>query len=185
MRRLLFESYTLHVADVKNRMERTEDAAPRKLVVPERESRRARLAARLQGVDLTGELDVAYSLVDRCVQMAEEDVLTYVPWEICAKRSQELRGHKVMKEFKPDAKRFMRERDVPVTYQADLTSDLRVLNTLRRRGIALDMANLVTYEVHEKLVRRLMDAYQEDRPEGTAPSTSISSAGRTKECFRC
>jgi hypothetical protein len=166
LRRLLYESYTLYVADVKTRMERTEDTAPRKLVVPERASRRERLASRIQGVDLSGELDVAYSLVDRCVQMAEDDILTYIPWEICAKRSQELRGHKIMKEFKPDSRGFMRECEVPATHMADLTSDLRVMNTLRRRGVAMDMANLLTFEMHEKLVRHLMEAYQEDPPRG-------------------
>jgi len=165
VRRLFFEAYTLFVSDMKTRMDRTDESAPRKMVVPERESRRKRLADRLHGLELTGELDVAHSLVDKCVQMAEDDVLSYIPWDICAKRGQELRGHKIIKEFKPDAKGFMKEQEVPHTHKAELNSDLRLEKTLQRRGIALDMANMITFEVHEKLVRHLMKSYMAEPPK--------------------
>jgi hypothetical protein len=184
LRRLLYESYTTYCADVKSRMERTDDAAPRKLVVPERESRRQRLAVRLPGIDFTDELDVAYSLVDRCVQMAEDDVLAYVPWDVCAKRSQELRGQKIVKEFKADAHGYMREREVPHSHKAELNSDLRIKNALQRRGIALDMANLVTFEMHEKLVKKLMQVYQDEPPRGYR-SVDMDQLRRADEiCFQ-
>ena len=41
VRRLFYEAYSLFVGDLQQKMERTEDAAPRKLVVPEREARRS------------------------------------------------------------------------------------------------------------------------------------------------
>ena len=66
VRRLFYESYALYIGDLKQRTERTESDAPRKLVVPEREARRKRLAERVTGVHFEGELDVAYFLVDKC-----------------------------------------------------------------------------------------------------------------------
>jgi hypothetical protein len=168
LRRLFFEAYTLFVGDLKSRMDRTDADPPRRLVVPEREARRQRLKLRLPGLDMEGELDVSYSLVDRCVQLWEDDVLSYIPWEACAHRGAETKNKRAPsgRELKADANGFIREREVPPHYIAELNSDLRVKNCLQRRGIALDMSNRMTFETHELLVRQLMESLQEDPPFG-------------------
>jgi hypothetical protein len=168
LRRLHYEAYTLFVTDLRSKMSRSENDAPRKLVVPEREARRQRLIKRLPGFDFTGELDVSHCLVDRCVQMWEDDTLSYLPWDLCSMRSQELRGKRTIKELRTDNKGFVREHEVPTILRADLTSDLRIKNTLQRRGAAMDMANLLTFETHERLVRKYMEVMLDDAPRGYA-----------------
>ena len=59
LRRLFFEAYTMAAADLKRRVTVNDDDLPRAIPNAEREERRNRLAARLKGVKLAGELDVS------------------------------------------------------------------------------------------------------------------------------
>ena len=69
LRRLFFEAYTLVAADLRRRVEATEDDAPRRMPTSEREARRSRLAARLAGLSLEGELDPSFHLQDLAYDM--------------------------------------------------------------------------------------------------------------------
>ena len=69
-------------ADLKARIERTDHDTPRRLPVPERNSRLDALKKRLVGLELTGKLAVAHSLVDMASQMAEDNAVKYIPWKV-------------------------------------------------------------------------------------------------------
>ena len=110
VRRLVFESYTLAAAELRTRMERKEDDGPRKLTQAERAERHSSQAARLTGLDLTGEMEPSHTLVDAIFQMMEDNQLKYVRWEQCTKRDQELMGLKVDPTWKPDSNGVIREK---------------------------------------------------------------------------
>ena len=89
VRRLFFESYTLAAADMRRRIERVDGDPPKRLPIEEREARRTRLQLRLgSGIKLENELAPSNSLVDLAVQMYEDNIFIYVPWEACSQRSQ-------------------------------------------------------------------------------------------------
>ena len=67
VRRLFFEAYTLAAADLRSRVDRREDDAPRKLALPERSQRNRDQAIRLSGVSLEGAREVSHALVDAVV----------------------------------------------------------------------------------------------------------------------
>eukprot|EP00973_Karenia_brevis_P033232 4585756-Karenia_brevis.AAC.1 len=59
VRMLYFESYTLAAADLRSRLERRADDAPRVLAPLEREARHEAQRKRLTGLSLTGELEIS------------------------------------------------------------------------------------------------------------------------------
>ena len=57
--RLYFESYTMVSSDLRSRVERLDDVAPRRLPNPERAVRHKQQASRSSGIELTGEAPAA------------------------------------------------------------------------------------------------------------------------------
>ena len=160
LRRLFFEAYTLAAADLRRRMEANSDDLPRKIPGVEREERRKRLADRLVGFELKDELDCSHKLIDKCIVMAEENVLSYISIEVCTKRAMELMGHNKdpMWTQVPDAAGVMRIRPVGDDEYANLDSQFALGFAFQRRSLALEMGDLVTYESMEKLSKALIAA---------------------------
>ena len=78
VRRIVLESYTIASADLKSRIDRKDDDAPRKLAVAERASRHQDQVRRLRGLNLVGELEASHSLIDAVVQMYDDNQLRYL-----------------------------------------------------------------------------------------------------------
>ena len=74
----MLESYTIASADLKSRIDRKDDDAPRKLAVAERASRHQDQVRRLRGLNLVGELEASHSLIDAVVQMYDDNQLRYL-----------------------------------------------------------------------------------------------------------
>ena len=83
VRRLYFEAYTLAAADLRSKVDRRDDDAPRRLALPERTQRNSQQAVRLNGIDLVGDLEVSHALIDAVVQMHGDNQLRYLRWEEC------------------------------------------------------------------------------------------------------
>ena len=80
LRRLYFEAWMATLADLKYRLERKEDEAPRPLPAIEREDRRTKLDARLgPGFPIQGVNEPAGHLIDEVAGMLEEQVFKRVP----------------------------------------------------------------------------------------------------------
>jgi len=124
LRRLFFEAFTLAAADLKRRVEVNADDAPRKVPAAEREERRARVEARLTGLDLRNELDCSNRLVDTCIEVYEEDVLRYIAPEDATKKDMELAGIKKDRTWAVDATGAIKEKVVADRSKADISSGL-------------------------------------------------------------
>ena len=172
LRRLHFEAYTYCAAETQMQLTRTEDDAPRKMPLSERNERWSMLVSRLQGMRLEGHLEPSFALIDKCSDLFELNVVRYVEWSDCTMRSQELGGQKTVPEFKLDpATRMLKFIDAAQHEVASYKTDLLLKSALQRRGLALDMAGVMSYEVHDKLVTFLFDEYMRSPPEGYAKTT--------------
>ena len=149
-RRLWVESYTVSIAEIRGRVERTEDSVPKKLPQPERVSRRAEQQRRLPGIKIVGLLEPANCLVDFCQAMREENVLQFVDPTKCVSRDQELHGTKREKFLKADpATGMVKEVNRETELWADLSSEYRVRNSLLRRSLAMDQVDLLPFHDQE------------------------------------
>jgi hypothetical protein len=92
--------------------------------------------------------------------------LVYIPWEKCTKRDAEASGAKIEKILKPDAQGHIRETSTSQPPRADAGTDLFLRFALQRRGLALEIANVCSYNVHELWVQVLLDALLQQAPPG-------------------
>ena len=174
VRRLHFEAYTFAAADMTMRMSRTDDDPPRRMTNAERETRWSLLVGRLApGMTLIGIYEPSHAIINTCAEIYDSNVLRYVEWAECTQRSQELNGIKSEPMWKVDpVSKCLKAIDVPVPGKADWKGDNLLLKaTLQRRGLALDMAGLMSFEVHETLVDMIFTKLVEEPPHGYAHPT--------------
>jgi hypothetical protein len=157
VRRLYFEAFSAAAADVNRRTTMPdEDDKPKKLPLAEKEARWASVKEKLVGLELEGELEPAEALVDKFVQMEESGQLRYLKWEEYTRRNQEFRGIKKEEMWKEDPntgvlKRIHQNSEVYI----DLSGDkLQMRFALQRRGLAMELANILSFSVHERLINR-------------------------------
>ena len=184
IRCLYYEAYTAATAELNRRYNRTEDDKPRKVPAAEKEVRRQTLQKRLPGLDMTEELDPSYELVDRLCQHYEDNNLIYVSWDKCTRRSQELVDIRKEKVWQPDSNGIVREVTHDHGPSADVSSDLLLEHTLRRRGLAYDMAGIMSYETHDRIAKHLMKEYLRAPLTGFARVTIEQLRRADEEIFR-
>ena len=149
-RRVWFEAHTIVISDLRQKVERTEDSAPRRLPIPERAAKLASQKARLFGVAITGALIPSYSLIDFVVGMREDEMLKYIDPSMCTSREEELLGVKREQFIRPNAAGMLVVKESEAILSADLTTEHRVRMALQRRSLALDQADLLPYAISEE-----------------------------------
>ena len=183
-RRLHFEARTLSIADLREKVARTDESAPRRLMAPERASRYEAQKLRLPHLVLQGELEPSNSLIDEVVQMAEDEVLHYLPLESCTRRDQEVTGKKKDSSLKLDSTGFLKVADDVEGPCADLATDWKVRVALQRRSLAFDQANLVDYSLFEKWHVALYTHLNRLPPPGYAQVTLSQAIAADQELFK-
>ena len=148
-RRLWVEASTVAISEIRARVDKTDDTAPKKVPVPERASKRAIQQSKLSGIKIEGNLEPSHALIDLCQSMKEDDTLIILEPYRCTCRSQELDGQKKEKFIKPDSSGSLKEVNVDVQLHADLSSEFRVRNALVRRSLALDQVGLAEFSIFE------------------------------------
>lgn len=184
LRRLWFESFTMSAAELRNRVERKSDDAPRKMALAEREARFGALERLLPGLILREELEPAHRLTDMFYQQAEDGVLRYVGWSECIRRDDELLSKRKDRVWRTDQNGNLREEHADKDVHADCSSDYKLRCALQRRGLAIHMAGLMTFQVHESLALLLMREHTRDPPPGYSRVTAAQLQRTDQEIFR-
>ena len=181
LRRLWFEAYTAAAAELRARVDRTDEDKPRKMSLPERAARRERIKPKLGGLDLQGVHECSHALEDAFSHMRHETkVLQYPAWESCTTRSEENRGQKSAPEWKPDAHGVIKETKGESTATTKAATEYQLHNLFIRRGIAAETGGVMLFESHQKLSTRLMQSLTDTPPPGYA-KTSFSQVRRADE----
>ena len=180
LRRLLFESYTLTATELKRKADNNESDGPKKLPVQEIATRFQALEQKLQPLKIESVLEPSHALINSIAQCTEDGRLRYVEWSKCTSRTAELNNVKEnssLKVWKADASGNIKQAEADSALKCDVATDLDVFNALKRRGAAYELANLMSYEKHEMLIKLLFSELQRDPPEGfKKPSMSQLSA---------
>ena len=167
LKRLLFESQTQLLAILKEQVMNPEPSVARKVAPAERESRLTNLKNRLVGVLIEGHSEPSHALLDMASQLYDQNVLRYIPLEKCYSRLTEL-AH----TNKPQSKLLEVEsskivvRDKDMEFEASIQSSYQALEAFKRRGLALDFANVMTFTNHDKYVQLLFAHLNRDPPSG-------------------
>eukprot|EP00435_Cladocopium_sp_Y103_P052082 s1454_g16.t1 len=100
LRRLFFESHTLTAADLRRKIDASEQEAPRKLPPPEIAQRMELLQPRVGPLVIGNALEPSHHLVNAVVQCVEDGRVRYLEWACCTSRSQEVNNVKEDPELK-------------------------------------------------------------------------------------
>ena len=165
IRRLFYESYTLMATDMQRRATMPEDdSKPKKLPAVERAARFDRLKALLPGLRFEEDLEPSHNLIDKFSSMKEIGELRHIPWNELTRRDKEVRGDRKEDCWTTDSKGYLKHGEKAVEGPADLGSDLRMKSALQRRGVAMHVADLLSFTAHEELVMWYLREYTRDPP---------------------
>ena len=184
VRRLFFESYSLMAADMARRAERPSDEArPVKLPLVERHERLVHLEAELVGLNLRGVLEPSNLLVDRFTEMVDTGEVKYVKWEEYQKKSAELSGFKKDDHWKEDSDGRLRKVQADSEEQIDIRDLLLLKQALQRRGVAMNLARLMSFRKHESIVERFFEELSREHLPGYAQLSMDQIRRADKELF--
>lgn len=180
LRRLHFESEVVLTASLKATVEATEPMAPKQIPIAERNARLAALRQRLTGVNIHGVGEPSHSLIDEACHQYETRTLKYIEPVKCTSRELEVTSGKADKKLKLDAGTLTVKESKQVPDETVWTT-YHLAQCLRRRGLAYDFANLVTFNVHEQYVDQLLRHLSVDPPPNYQAPT-LQQIIRTGRC---
>eukprot|EP00971_Amphidinium_carterae_P348725 6490643-Amphidinium_carterae.2 len=159
MRMLSFQAYSLAAAEVHREAMGPVDV-PKKLAPVERQARKQAQQTRLNGIRIAGQHDPSDAMVDLFCAMFDANRVSWVPWEKLTRRSQEVTSDRSdPTSFVLDVSTgSVRSKPTHAEIESDLSSDLLIYFALQRRGLALEQARLLPYEVHSLWIDELFEA---------------------------
>eukprot|EP00434_Breviolum_minutum_P036682 symbB.v1.2.032515.t1/scaffold3913.1/size48432/3 len=169
LRRLHFEAQTLVVAHLKSQVSVDSAEGVRKLPAAEKEARLQDQKTRLVGLQIKGETQPSYALVDMVANMAETNNIVWLPPSKCTKRDAEVQ---VSLKEKPQTvtveNHTLKLATPPTTLKVDIGNELQFQWAMQRRGFAYDQCRLINYETHETWLQILLNNLTKDVPVGFA-----------------
>ncbi|CAE7838062.1 URC1 [Symbiodinium sp. CCMP2592] len=155
--RLLFEAGTFVVAELRSSLEQPSAEPSRRLSTQERTSRLQALQSKLGSFRISGQYEPSHQLVDAFSSMISDQSVRHVPLARCSCREQEVSNVKKDEHLLRLENSALRLASKPQPLKVDLSTELRVAQALSRRGIAMEMAGIGTFEVHEAYARSLLE----------------------------
>jgi hypothetical protein len=165
LKQLAYESLTVAVAAIKQRVE-TPDEASKRLPPQEKDQRLRDLKARINGFVIAGDYEPAHCVIDAFAAMLEEGVMKFFPLSRCVSRELELQAVRSDKQVVMLEGQQLHVKTKNPELSSELGNELRVHHAFIRRGLALDMANLASYEMHERVMREFMSHLTRAVPMG-------------------
>ena len=163
IRRLVFESQTLAIVEVKLAIEGSDGDKRSELAPAERASRIAAQKAKLAGYDLSGTMEVAHSCYTYVGTMIDGDSPFYLEPHKFITRAQEIAHERPGKEIILDASKLT-VRDKTTYHRMQIQNELQLSQAFTRRSLACDLMGVVTFRVQENWRKFLMDRLAESPP---------------------
>lgn len=182
LRRLRFESGVVLTAALKATVETQEQSAPKPIPVAERAARLTALRNRLTGVNIQGVGEPSHALIDEACHQYETRTLEYIEPTRCTSRELEVTAGKSDKKIKLDSGTLSVKESKTVRDEA-VSSTYHLAQCLRRRGLAYDFANLISFNVREQYVDQLMRHLSIEPPPGYGAPTLRQIIKADKEVF--
>ena len=182
LRRLHFESEIILTASLRASVEAPESSTPKALPFAERSERLQQLRQRLTGLNIEGAGEPSHSLLDEVCAQYEQRTLKYLEPARCTSRENEVLTGKSDKKLKLDPG-SLTIRESRSVQDETVSTTHHLAQCLRRRGLAYDFANLMSYRSHDNYVERLLRHLDVDPPPGYQATTMTQVLRADKEVF--
>ena len=170
LKRLYFEATTLVIASLKQSVanETTDQQVTlKKLPIAEKRARAEAQAARLGGLNLTGELEPSHHLVDLANHVLETGSIIWIAPSKCSKRDDEIQV--AIKERTSSIQienAVLKVAQTSSEVRGDTGSELKLQWCWQRRGVAFDRCGLLSWAVHERWIGTMLNNLSKDTPPG-------------------
>lgn len=157
IRRLHFESEVIVTASLKSMVENpaSDSAQPKPIPQAEKLVRMDRVKAQLTGINIEGPNEPSQALLEEAVQQYDNKVLKYIEPARCTSREAELLVTKVDKRLHLDSNASLSVKETKQVPDADTHSAFNLMQCFRRRAVAYEFAQLISFTAHEKYVDKL------------------------------
>ena len=168
VRRLYMQSYAVGAAELNAYANPNAAPALQTMHAVDRQAAHDRISERMVGFKVKDESDPSIALINRFSSFLSTGAVKYVEWFKCNTRTQEINsvdeepGMKLM----PDGSFVQKQQ---VVADADLRGELRWDLALRRRGVAMDIAGLCSFEAHQLWHEKLRESLLNEPPPGHRP----------------
>ena len=183
IRRLHFEACTFLMADMKTQVSSTDPSEPvRKLPFVEKQNRLEAQKKRITGLSHRPDQQPSHQLIDQVYNVIESGAIVYIHPSRCHSRE-----HEIQNEAKQKTKQILTwEQGALKTTVAnsmndiDTSTELKLYFALLRRHLAFELLNLLSWELCQLWLDKLMTVLVSDAPSNfTAVSvTQILKADR-------
>ena len=148
----------------------TTTSTPRTYTSAEISAKRDGVWERLVGLTKCPELMPSDQLIRRCLTMYATNRVAYIPWERCTSLPVEVIGDLTDSRLKRVGNTVIVEEALAELPDAPVNNALLLEYALKRRGLALDAADIMPFEAHEKLRLDLLRAKTADPVPGYKPA---------------
>eukprot|EP00435_Cladocopium_sp_Y103_P049576 s2642_g15.t1 len=176
VKRLHFESNTIVMMDLKSQATVGDSSEPsRKIPFVEKQRRLSAQETRITGITHRNEQQPSHALIDACFTMVESGALIYLPPSKCGSRDSEVHADNKSKQkqiltLEQGTLKSVHQDNLT---QVDVGTELKLMFAFQRRGLAFDLVNLLSWDVHTAWTNKLYRALMAEPPAGFA-SVSLS-----------
>eukprot|EP00435_Cladocopium_sp_Y103_P035915 s3494_g9.t1 len=176
VKRLHFESNTIVMMDLKSQATVGDSSEPsRKIPFVEKQRRLSAQETRITGLTHRNEQQPSHALIDACFTMVESGALIYLPPSKCGSRDSEVHADSKSKQkqiltLEQGTLKSVHQDNLT---QVDVGTELKLMFAFQRRGLAFDLVNLLSWDVHTVWTNKLYRALMAEPPTGFA-SVSLS-----------
>ena len=148
----------------------------------ERASRMAVVRAELMGMSIQGENEPSNALINKYCAMVDEGAIRALKWSDLGRKDLEIKGEKQEHFVHIDANGSIVQKSRYAEQEADVGTDLKLRAAFTRRGVALQVARIMKYQVREQWVKKLFAEYTREAYHGYA-SVSLEQMQRADDEF--
>ena len=165
-RRLHFEASTLVVAQLKAKVTGDQEDGKQKLPAVEKQARLADQKRRLLGIDIEGELQPSYQLIDMVNNMIETNSVQWIAPSKATSRDQEIQHGSKNLPSVVQLEQHTLKLSAPDLVEAEHGSTIQLQWCLQRRALALDQVRLSSWECQSKWINQLLTTLNTPPPPG-------------------
>ena len=165
-RQLWFESYTIAMTELEERVKKTPLDTPRVLPLAERMVRIEKQKKDYPGLVFDQFLEPAHVLTDKAHAMIEDGVLQYIPPDKCLSRHDEIQNQKTEQQVSFDSQGNLKVTKRATDLSCDTSGELRLRQALARKALACDQAGLCSFNRLEEWHNQMMNATMRVPPSG-------------------
>lgn len=168
LRRLHFEASTFVLSQLKATVTGDTGDGSKKLPFAEKQSRLAGVRTALAGFLIQGETEPSHTLIDKCQLMYDTGSVMWLHPSLCTKRDLEIQSapKDSQQVLKIESQTLKVDTEAPKIGDADHGTEIKLQWCLQRRGVALEMCNILSWDVSQRWLATLFQAYSTEPPPG-------------------